>query len=822
MLFRIILNGKSSRILTLLLISALFTGLLTFISYGEEADYSGRILAAQTEEDGWHKTLDRHRLFSAAYGNHIYAAVGGDGVIKTSSDGKNWSVSHSTGLTLRSVIYGKGKFVAVGNLGQILTSTDGIKWDSSASGTEKNLTGIAFNGTTFVAVGDRGTLLISEDGTHWNRQNLDKEYSLSEIISGDGTFIATHSDTFNTIFISEDGREWRTVEPAADLYGYSVPAYNGETFLMIAKIPHQGGSVMVASKDGKAWTKVDNAPAIKAIASGGGGFAALGNASMDANNTLTQSIYTSADGRNWTVNSVKLEGGSYSELTLIQYMNNKWIGFSLPGEIYSSEDGLNWTRENTGLDGVYQNIAWDGSQFVAYDDTGNMAVSKDGNVWSKSAVRLNLGRPVRSISFLDKNVIAVVAGDPAQLYISKDGANWTLQRIEGLNGLEYGRVISIGDRYVLNAGDAIYTSDDAERWEKSATTYTSLRTQGIAYNGKTYVSVGGRDIIVGGEGNRSEPYRIIGTSSDMKEWKIERVDNTDALNSIIFAKGQFVTVGNNGTILVSKDGLSGWTKAASPTDSDLTNINYDGARYIASGENGTIIHSTDGIHWIKEKSITSDSITKVIPAGNYYLALGTGTILKGRIAAGTERISFEDIENHWAKNAIIQIAERKIIFGIDGKTFAPDRDITRAEFAAIIVRALDLKYSGSDLKLSDIKASDWYYETISAAYENGIMNGYGKGMIKPGQNITREEAMAMMARALKLRNIDTGISETEISEAVKSFKDKSSISAWAAETAAVCVRSGLFEGNNGYLKPRDNITRAETATIVLRMLDMNE
>lgn len=817
MLFRNISDKKLSRTLTLLIITAFITSLIPITSYGEAADSK-----AQPQNSGWYKTFDRHRLHSAAYGNHIYAAVGEDGVIKTSSDGKNWSVSHSTGMILRSITFGKGKFVAVGNHGQILSSTDGKKWDPVTSGSANDLTDIVFNGTNFAAVGDRGTMLVSDDGTHWDRIIPDKEYSLSGIINGNGTFIATHDDTFNMILISEDGREWSHVVPAADLYGYSDPAYNGETFLLNAKIPHQGGSVLIASKDGRAWTKVENAPVIKAIASGGGGFTALGDTAQDENNILTQSIYSSADGRNWTANSVKWDGGPYSELTAIKYMNNEWIGFNLHGEIHSSQDGVKWSRENTGLDDVYQNIAWDGSQFVAYDNTGNMAVSKDGTGWLKSAVRLNLGQPVRSISFLNKNVIAVVAGNPAELYISKDGANWTLQKIEGLYGLEYGRVISVGDRYVLIAGDAIYTSGDAERWEKSATTYTSLRAQSIAYDGKTYISVGGRDRITGGEGNSSEPYRIIGASADMKEWKIEKSDNADALNSVIFAKEQFVAVGYNGTILVSKDGLSNWTKAASPTGSDLMNIVYDGVRYIASGENGTIVHSTDGIHWTKEKNITCDSITKVIPAGNYYLALGTGTILKGRLGAETGRINFEDIENHWAKDAIIRIAERKIIYGVDENTFAPDRDITRAEFATIIVRALELKYSGFDHKLSDIKASDWYYETISAAYENGIMNGYGKGMIKPGQNITREEAMAMMARALKLRNIDTGISKEDIPETVKAFKDKNSISAWAAETAAVCVRSGLFEGSDGYLKPRDNITRAETAAIVLRMLNMNE
>ena len=405
------------------------------------------------------------------------------------------------------------------------------------------------------------------------------------------------------------------------------------------------------------------------------------------------------------------------------------------------------------------------------------------------------------------------------MYLSNDGVNWTLQEIEGLNGLEYGTVISVGDKYVLTAGDAVYTSGDAEKWEKSNTAYTDLRTQGVAYDGRTYVSVGGQSMIVGGEGNSSEPYRVIGTSSDLKDWKVERTDNVSALKAVVWANNQFVAVGDEGTVLTSKDGFN-WTQVNSSTSNDLSSIVWDGTRYLASGQNGAIIYSENGINWTKEKNITNDSITEIIADGDHYLALGLATILKGAIVPGVNQIKFEDIENHWAKDAISQLTERKIINGIEEKTFAPDRDITRAEFAAIMVRALGLKFSEQDTHLSDVKVTDWYYETVSAAYENGILTGYGEGMIKPGQSITREEAMTMMARALKLNGIDTEITESEINEALTGFNDKGMISSWAAETAAICVKNHLFEGSGGNLKPRENITRAETATIVLRMLNI--
>lgn len=803
----------------ILVILALFIGLLPFPSYAEQTDNSAGQAADLADNGRWQKTLDRHQLLSVAHGNNVYTAAGGDGVIKSSTDGENWFVAHSTGVILNSVIWGKDKFVAVGNLGQILISADGLKWDAVNSGTEKALTGVAWNGSNFAAVGDRGTLLVSDDGIDWSKRPLETEYSFSGIISGSGKYIATINDTFNTILTSNDGKEWKTVEPVADLYGYNNPAYNGETFIMNAKIPHQGGSLMIASKDGENWTKVENAPKVTSVTSDGTGFVALGDTFRDENNILTQNIYTSDDGKKWEPNSVKWDSGYYSDLRTIKYCNDELIGLNLLGEIFSSEDGLQWTRENTGLDDFYNKIAWDGGQFVAYDDAGNMAVSKDGATWTESTVKLNLEQPIRGINYLDNNIIVVFAGTPAKMYASKDGANWTLQEIEGLNGLENGKVISVGDKYVLTAGDAVYISSDAEEWEKLSIPAAELTTNSIAYNGTTYISVGGRGRIVGGEGNSSDPYRIIGTSIDLKEWKTEKTENASALSAVVWADSRFVAVGDDGMILTSKDGLNGWTQVKSPTTNDLLSIIWDGAGYIATGEYGTILYSEDGSNWTKEKGITSDSISKVIVQGDQYLALGSGTILKGTIIPEAKPIKFEDIENHWAEAVISQMAERKIIAGVDEKNFAPDHDITRAEFAAIIVRALGLKYSGEETQLTDVQTSDWYYETVSAAYEHGILKGYGEGMIKPGQNITREEAMAMMARALNLNSVNIEITEAEIIEALKVFKDRDSISSWAAETAAICVRSQLFEGNDGYLEPRDNITRAETAAIVFRMLE---
>jgi photosystem II stability/assembly factor-like uncharacterized protein len=114
--------------------------------------------------------------------------------------------------------------------------------------------------------------------------------------------------------------------------------------------------------------------------------------------------------------------------------------------------------------------------------------------------------------------------------------------------------------------------------------------------------VGGRGIVYGGEGNHSEPVRVIGTSEDLRSWETTKSENTQALNSVVWAKGRFVAVGDRGTILASADGLSGWTQADSGTSNDLNHIVWDGTRFIAAGVKGTILYSVDGISWIKGRA----------------------------------------------------------------------------------------------------------------------------------------------------------------------------------------------------------------------------
>ncbi|MFC4303180.1 S-layer homology domain-containing protein [Cohnella boryungensis] len=177
-------------------------------------------------------------------------------------------------------------------------------------------------------------------------------------------------------------------------------------------------------------------------------------------------------------------------------------------------------------------------------------------------------------------------------------------------------------------------------------------------------------------------------------------------------------------------------------------------------------------------------------------------------------VSFADLTGHWAQAEVEDLASRRILNGVDSVRYEPAAPITRAEFAAIIVRALGLSPSEGAGAFADVKPDAWYRAAVATATEYEIVKGNREGTFLPGHTITREEAAVMLARAMKM----TGIGVSESLSALDDYEDGKSISPWAQGEVAAAVKGGLLKGVQGGLKPQALITRAETAVMVSRLL----
>ncbi|WP_171056421.1 S-layer homology domain-containing protein, partial [Paenibacillus sinopodophylli] len=184
---------------------------------------------------------------------------------------------------------------------------------------------------------------------------------------------------------------------------------------------------------------------------------------------------------------------------------------------------------------------------------------------------------------------------------------------------------------------------------------------------------------------------------------------------------------------------------------------------------------------------------------------------------------FTDVEKHWSKSAVNDLGSRLILSAPVNGFFHPNRDITRAEFAGILVRSLGLRRVKGPMHFVDVKEEEWYSGVVQTAYAYGLISGFGDDTFRPQDNITREQAFIMLAKAMVLIHTDQSQQTVNPSAQLNRFVDSDSLSEWARSGAAMVVEAGLVWGRGGNkLSPKAYITRAEVAMIVLRLLQQTK
>lgn len=172
---------------------------------------------------------------------------------------------------------------------------------------------------------------------------------------------------------------------------------------------------------------------------------------------------------------------------------------------------------------------------------------------------------------------------------------------------------------------------------------------------------------------------------------------------------------------------------------------------------------------------------------------------------------FVDMPDNWATDALVAAVENGLISGSDGY-IKPDDFMTRAEMAAIISRATGCQTEADISEFTDVTKDDWYYSPMAkAVYMKGFKGS--DGMLNPENNITRQEAFVVLARVF-------GIATNPVSDysAIDVFTDKDQIADWAKDSMNMIIREGYVGGNDGRVNPLDNITRAEFAVVMNRLV----
>ncbi len=182
--------------------------------------------------------------------------------------------------------------------------------------------------------------------------------------------------------------------------------------------------------------------------------------------------------------------------------------------------------------------------------------------------------------------------------------------------------------------------------------------------------------------------------------------------------------------------------------------------------------------------------------------------------------TFTDMPNNWATTALTNAVDNGLIGGSNG-LIRPNDPLTRAEMAAIMVRAFGGQELADLSSFVDVNEKNWFYADMSKAVAMGAFTGDGQ-YLNPNDNISREQTFAVLARMFSL-NYDAEINQvlgrpTSADAVLSQFADAAAVSPWAKELVASVVASGYVGGSDGKINPKNNITRAEFASVMDKLV----
>lgn len=177
--------------------------------------------------------------------------------------------------------------------------------------------------------------------------------------------------------------------------------------------------------------------------------------------------------------------------------------------------------------------------------------------------------------------------------------------------------------------------------------------------------------------------------------------------------------------------------------------------------------------------------------------------------------TFDDIQTSWAKRQIETLAARGIINGKSLKTFSPDQKITRADFIMMLMGVLDKHDDKPVQEFSDVSERDYYYDAVKNARMLGIVGGIGKNKFNPKGNISRQDMFVLINNALDISGL--GLKD---SSDLSGFSDSGRIADYARESISKLVAAGIVKGSNNKIRPQDNLTREEAATVLSHLYDL--
>jgi parallel beta-helix repeat protein len=179
---------------------------------------------------------------------------------------------------------------------------------------------------------------------------------------------------------------------------------------------------------------------------------------------------------------------------------------------------------------------------------------------------------------------------------------------------------------------------------------------------------------------------------------------------------------------------------------------------------------------------------------------------------GQPTIAPSDIQGHWAEAFIQSLVNKQIVTGFPDGTFKPETVLTRAQFAAVLAKTFDLPVKRQSATFADVPSSFWGAAAIAKANSMGFIAGFPDGTFRPGQNLTRVQAIVALVNGLGLSGGALNVLST--------YSDRTGIPSYAIDSVSTATQRGIVVNypNLKQLNPNRDMTRAEFAAVMYQAL----
>ncbi|NEO85836.1 MAG: DUF1565 domain-containing protein [Spirulina sp. SIO3F2] len=174
---------------------------------------------------------------------------------------------------------------------------------------------------------------------------------------------------------------------------------------------------------------------------------------------------------------------------------------------------------------------------------------------------------------------------------------------------------------------------------------------------------------------------------------------------------------------------------------------------------------------------------------------------------------FHDVGNHWAGEFISALVVQQLLQGFPDGSFRPDAPLTRAEYAALLAKSFNLpRKLGTIRAFRDVPTTFWGYDAVLKAAQMGFIAGYEDGSFRPGQPLTRVQALVALVNGLGLLGGNQAL--------LQAYNDRALIPSYATAAIATATEKRLVAAypDPQQLRPMEPVTRGEVAVFLHQAL----